>query len=104
MPPIFVGFMQFDAGHGLKPEVAIWTDDAMVAHPEVIDDLTRWKALELGELARFMSSGQNDNSYAAAKAAYQSRFDQLARITNKLPIRDHTGSAGTVVTLGITRR
>ena len=83
---------------------AVWTDDAMVAHTEVIDDLTRWKALELGELARYMTSGQNGDSYTVAKTAYQTRFDSLARITNKIPIRDSTASATIKESLGLTRR
>ncbi len=83
---------------------AIWTDDAMVAHAEVIDDLTRWKVFELGELARFMSTGQGSESYSVAKAAYYTRFDSLARITNKVPIRDSSGAAAAKVAVGITRR
>lgn len=83
---------------------AIWTDDAMVAHAEVIDDLTRWKALELAEMARFMASGQNAESYSVAKAAFASRFDQLARITNKLPLRGVDGAAAARSALGLTRR
>ncbi len=83
---------------------AVWTDDAMVANPEIIDELTRWKCLEAGELAKLLSGGGGSEIYGAARTAYSTRFDALARITNKLPIRDVTASATIKESLGLTRR
>ena len=83
---------------------AIWTDDAMIANAEIIDELTRWKCIELTEFARLMSGGGSAQGYELARSAYSSRLDQLARVTAKIPVRDHTGAAATTVSLGLSRR
>lgn len=83
---------------------AVETDDASVADAEIVDELTRWKALALSELARFMSNGQSEAAWTAAKSAYQERLDSLVRITTKVPVRDASGAATAKPSLGLTRR
>lgn len=83
---------------------AVELDDASVADAEIVDELTRWKALVQSEMARLMAGSQNDTSYAAAKQAYQERLDSLVRITTKVSVRDESGAAGAKTSLGLTRR
>lgn len=83
---------------------AVDVDDASVANAEIVDELTRWKALAVAEMARFMTNGQSDAAYAAAKAAYQERLDSFVRLTNKVPVRDASGAASPAVSIGLTRR
>ena len=82
---------------------AIWQDDAMVANAEIVDELTRYKCLEIGALAVAMDGG-DAGRLTVARDAYQRRFDSLSRITNKLPIRDETGAAAPQVAVGLTCR
>lgn len=94
-----------DAYRGVKFDLhQIWTDDAMVANAELVDELTRYKTLELTEMQRAITAPGSGESYVIAKTAYQSRLDQLQRITNKAPIRDQTGAAAKRQAIGITRR
>lgn len=79
-------------------------NEAMVAESEVVDELTRWKAVELGEMAILMQTGGDPKRYATAQAAYQARFDSLIRITTKVPVRDTSGAAGMKPSTGLTRR
>jgi hypothetical protein len=83
---------------------AIWTDDAMMANAEVVDELTRYKTLELGEFAKILSGGGDTTGYQVARDAYQRRFDSLSRITNKTPIRDSSGAAQERPAIGLSRR
>lgn len=85
--------------------MSVEIDDAGVANSEVIDELTRWRAVELGEFARLMAGVQGAaDTHAAARQAYRERLDSLARITTKVPIRDETGGAAKRIALGLTRR
>ncbi len=79
-------------------------DDASVAESEVVDDLVRWKTLELGELARVMSGNADGRAFEFLSAEYQKRLDAFIRITLKVPIRDSSGAASQRSTFGITRR
>jgi hypothetical protein len=83
---------------------AIWTDDAMVANAAVIDELTRYKMLELGEFAKILAGGGDSTTYQVTRDAYQRRFDSLSRITNKTPIRDSSGAASERPAVGLSRR
>lgn len=83
---------------------SVWTDDAMVANTEVIDELTRYKVVELGEFAKIMAGGGDIERHQLAKVAYQSRFDALKRITDKVPTRNVDGAATQRTALGISRR
>ncbi len=81
-----------------------WTDDAMVANAEIIDELTRCKALELGEFAKAMQGNADTRGYDLARMMYRERLDSLARITSKVPIRSTDGGASGRLPLGLTRR
>jgi hypothetical protein len=83
----------------------IWSDDAMVANSEVIDELTRYKTIELGEFAKVIANPNlSDTAYRLAAQAYQSRFDSLKRITDKTPTRDVDGTASQRTAIGLSRR
>lgn len=82
----------------------VWTDDAMVANSEIVDELTRWKAIEASELARIFAGVASSTGYDAARQAYQVRFDSLSRVTSKVPERDSSGAAQPALSLGLTRR
>jgi hypothetical protein len=83
---------------------AAGVDDSSVAETEVVDDLVRWKTLELGELANVMSGNSDGRAYEFLKSQYQQRLDTFIRITLKVPIRDASGAASQRTALGITRR
>lgn len=83
----------------------VWTDDAMVANAEVLDDLTRSKVLELGEFARALAGSTGaELAHQLARDAYRSRLDAMLRIGSKVPIRDVTGAASARAAMGLTRR
>lgn len=79
-------------------------DESMVAESEVVDELTRWKAVELGEMSILMANGGDATRYNTARAAYQARFDSLIRLTTKIPIRDTSGAGNVRAAIGLTRR
>jgi hypothetical protein len=83
---------------------SVWTDDAMVANAELVDEVTRYKTIELGEFAKIMAGDGDAERYRVAKDAYQSRLDSLLRITIKAPVRDSTGAAAIKTAIGISRR
>lgn len=82
----------------------VWTDDAMVANAEAIDELTRYKTIELGEFSRILAGGGDEAVYRIAKDAYQARLDSLKRITDKLPTREVGGESTQRTAIGISRR
>jgi hypothetical protein len=82
----------------------VWTDDAMVANAELIDQLVIRKTIELGEEAKVMTGNSDGRAYELAQKRYMMRFDALVRITNKAPIRDVDGSATHRSSFGLTRR
>lgn len=80
-------------------------DDASIAEAEVVDELVRHKAIELGEWSRLMSSESVDGvRYQAAREMYTSRLDSLVRLTTKVPVRDSDGVGRKQTALGITQR
>lgn len=82
----------------------VWTDDSMVANAELIDEVTRYKTIELGEFAKILAGGGDTTRYQVAKDAYQSRLDSLLRITNKAPVRDSSGAAQEKPAIALSRR
>lgn len=75
-----------------------------IAESEIVDELVRYRAVELGEWARFLSgNGPQDRADAAAKR-YQTRFDSIVRIVTRVPVRDDTGSATPITGGGLSRR
>ena len=94
-----------DAYRAVKMDLhAIWTDDAMLANTDIIDELTRYKTVELSEFAKILAGGGDTTQYQVARDQYQRRFDSLSRITNKAPIRSTGGAASIPTALGLTRR
>lgn len=75
-----------------------------VAEAEIIDELTRYKTIELGEWARYMKGGIDEAQANAASRRYVTRLDSLIRIVSRVPVRDSTGAATPVVAVGLTRR
>lgn len=93
-----------DAYRAVKIDLhGVMTDDAMVANAEIVDELTRYRAIVMGEMARALA-GVGSNSLDVARGAYQERLDSLVRLAPKTPIRDTSGAAGTPKPLGLTRR
>ena len=82
----------------------VWTDDAMFANSEILDELTRWKCIEGTEMSRILAGVASSSGYEAARQAYQIRFDSLTRITSKVPERGASGAAAPTVSLGLARR
>ncbi len=82
----------------------IWTDDAMIANAELMDQLVIRKTLELGEEAKVMGGNSDGRAHELAQKKYMALLDSTIRITNKAPIRDVDGSAGHRTALGLTRR
>ena len=82
----------------------VWTDDAMVANAEAIDELTRYKAVELSEFAKVLAGRADTTGYQVARDQYQMRLDSLKRITDKVPTRDTTGAATQRTAIGLSRR
>jgi hypothetical protein len=69
-------------------------DDAAIADTDIIDELTRYKAIELSVWARFMSSPSDDGSkLAVAEKRYETRLAALLKLTKKAPVRDVDGAA-----------
>lgn len=75
-----------------------------VAESELVDDLLRYKVVELGEWARFLAGAADPARAEMASKRYQSRLDSLVRLASRVPVRDATGAATTRVTTGLTRR
>lgn len=75
-----------------------------IAEAEIIDELTRYKTIELGEWARYMKGGIDETQANAASRRYTTRLDSLARIVSRVPVRDVTGAATPVIATGLTRR
>jgi hypothetical protein len=82
----------------------VWSDDAMLANTEVVDELTRYKVVELGEFAKILAGGGDAAMYQVARDAYRNRFDSLKRITDKTPTRDSSGAAVVKPAIGLSRR
>jgi hypothetical protein len=82
----------------------VWTDDAMLSNTEVVDELTRYKVVELTEFAKILAGGGDTTMYQVARDAYRNRFDSLKRITDKTPTRDSSGAAVVKPAIGLSRR
>lgn len=77
---------------------------AAVAESEIVDELVRYKAIELGEWARFLAGNSDETRAKSASDRYQRRIDSLVRIVSRVPVRDVTGAAAPVIATGLTRR
>jgi hypothetical protein len=77
---------------------AVWRNDASLANAAIVDELVRYKTVELGEWARVMAGGQSDNlgireRYDLAVERYGMRFKTLVHPLDKLPTRTAAGGA-----------
>lgn len=75
-----------------------------VAESEIVDELVRYKTLELGEWARYLDGNSDDTRAKRASDRYQTRLDSLIRIVSRVPVRDSTGAATPIIAVGLTRR
>lgn len=75
-----------------------------IAHTEVMDELARYKAIELGEWARYTAGGGDPLRVEMATKRYQSRLDSIIRLVSRVPVRDSSGAATPIVSVGLTRR
>jgi hypothetical protein len=69
--------------------------DQDMAAAEVVDELVRYKAIELGEFARLLNAGANADPtrHQLARDAYGTRLDSLVRIVSRTPQREVGGGA-----------
>lgn len=94
-----------EAYRAVKLDLAgISFDDSAIAESEVVDDLVRWKAIELGEWSTLLQSGVDSARYDAARSAYSSRLDSLVKLTTKVPVRDIDGVGRVSLGVGLTER
>jgi hypothetical protein len=76
-----------------------------LAESEIVDELVRYKVSELSEMARYFGGSGGDIQRAdAAQKRYQARLDALARIVSRIPVRDSSGAATAIMSVGLTRR
>ncbi len=94
-----------DGYRGVKVDLhQIDLSASAIAESEIVDELVRYKALSLGEWARFMAGVGDETRATAADKRYSTRLDSLIRIVSRVPVRDTTGAATPVVAAGLTRR
>lgn len=75
-----------------------------VAQSEIIDELVRYKLLELGERSKFLAGNSDSSRLDVTQRAYTARLDSLIRVVSRVPVRDETGAATPVMAVGLTRR
>lgn len=80
------------------------TSISSIAETKVIDELVRYKTVELGEWAKFYATGGDQVRADAASKRYTTRLDSLIRIVSRVPVRDETGAATALAAVGLTRR
>lgn len=84
---------------------AIDREDAGLANAEIVDELVRYKAIELSEWANaFARSGSDFTRHDEAKKAYSARFDALVRIVSRVPQRSSTGAASPRIATNLSSR
>jgi hypothetical protein len=94
-----------DAYRGVKIDLhQIDMAASSLAESEIVDELVRYKAIELGESARFIAGGVEADRVQFATQRYTARLDSLLRIVARVPFRDETGAATPVIAVGLTRR
>jgi hypothetical protein len=76
-----------------------------VADAEVIDELVRWKAVELCEFNRFLSNKVEDSSrHEAAEQRYTNRLNSFVGLARNVAERTADGNATVRTPLGLTTR
>lgn len=75
-----------------------------VAESEIVDELVRYKAVELGEWAKYLAGSGDTGRADVSSKRYQARLDALVRVVSRTPVRDSSGAATPIVAVGLTRR
>ena len=75
-----------------------------VAESEVVDELVRYKAVELGEWAKYLAGSGDSGRADVSSKRYQARLDSMVRIVSRVPVRDESGAATPITAVGLTRR
>jgi hypothetical protein len=75
-----------------------------LAESEVVDELVRYKAIEMGEYARLLAGGGSNEAVVISQKKYEERLNSLLRVVSRVPVRDTTGAATPVIAVGMTRR
>jgi hypothetical protein len=85
----------------------VLVDDSAIAESEVVDELVRYKTIELTEWARFMASSSStadETRHLSAEKKYATRLNAFVRVTTKVPIRNGDGKGAPGKAIGLTRR
>jgi hypothetical protein len=75
-----------------------------IAESEVVDELVRYKAIELGETAKFLRGDGDGMRVELSTKRYRERLDSMLRIVSRVPVRDESGAATPILSMGLTRR
>lgn len=75
-----------------------------IAESEIVDELVRYRAVELGEWSKFLANGSDQTRAESAAKRYQARLDSLIRIVTRVPVRDKDGGATASASVGLSRR
>jgi hypothetical protein len=68
-------------------------DDSTLAESEVVDELVRYKTIELSEFARFLEGTVPEDRFRAAELRYSTRKNSLVVLVANSPKREVDGSA-----------
>lgn len=94
-----------DAYRGVKIDLhQIDLAASSVAESEIVDELVRYKAIELGEVARFYNGNADGQLVQLAATRYRERLDSMLRIVSRVPIRTDGGAATPIIAVGLSRR
>lgn len=75
-----------------------------IASSVVIDELVRYKAIELCEVARAYDGASDATRVKLASDRYAERLDSLLRVVARVPVRTEAGSATPIMAVGLSRR
>lgn len=75
-----------------------------IASSVVIDELVRYKAVELCEVARAYEGASDSGRVQLATVRYKERLDSLLRIVSRVPVRTEGGAATPTIAVGFSRR
>lgn len=96
-----------EAFRGVKLDLAgVDVDEAAIAESELVDELVRYKTVELTEFQKFITgpSSTDATRWKAAEGRYVARLNAFVRLVPRAPIRGTTGAAGAGQKIGLTRR
>jgi hypothetical protein len=94
-----------DAYRGVKIDLhQIDLAASSIAESEIVDELVRYKAIELCEVSRLYEGAADGQAVQLATVRYKERLDSMLRIVSRLPIRTDGGAATPVIAVGLSRR